>query len=55
MIGGGFVKKVFVFIWGIITGVAAVMLFLHRDAITASLTGEEMPEAPECCPLSNID
>ncbi|MBQ1839539.1 MAG: hypothetical protein II127_07975 [Ruminococcus sp.] len=48
-------KNVFGFLLGLITGASLIMLYLHRDAIAASLTDGEMPEAPESCPFSKKD
>ncbi len=48
-------KKTFGFLFGILTGAAMVMLYLHRGALTACLKGEELPEAPESCPFSKND
>ncbi|MBQ6152701.1 MAG: hypothetical protein IJJ15_03040 [Ruminococcus sp.] len=45
-------KGLFGFVCGVAAGAGLVMLYLHKDAIKALCTGEEMPEAPECCPFS---
>ena len=43
-------KKCITFLCGVVTGVFAIMLYLHRGLIAAAIKGEELPEAPESCP-----
>ena len=39
------------FILGLAAGVALVFAYLHKAAIFACVKGEELPDAPECCPV----
>ncbi|MBQ3416715.1 MAG: hypothetical protein IJH32_02655 [Ruminococcus sp.] len=48
-------KGLFGFACGLAAGAALTMLYLHKDAIKALCTGEEMPEAPENCPFSKAE
>ena len=43
------------FACGMAVGAGLVMLYLHKDVIKAACTGEELPEAPECCPFSKAE
>ena len=43
-------KKCFQFLCGVVVGVTAIMLYLHRGLIAAAIKGEKLPEAPESCP-----
>ena len=43
-------KKFFQFLCGVVVGVTAIMLYLHRGLIAAVIKGEKLPEAPESCP-----
>lgn len=45
-------KGLFGFVCGMAAGAGLVLLYLHKDAIKAACAGEELPEAPECCPFS---
>ena len=45
-------KGLFGFACGLAAGAALTLLYLHKDAIMAACTGEEIPEAPENCPFS---
>lgn len=47
-------KGLFGFVCGMAAGAGLVMLYLHKDAIKAVCTGEELPEAPERCPFSKV-
>ena len=46
-------KGLIAFVCGICTGFALVLAFMHRRLISALITGEELPEAPEGCPACN--
>ena len=43
-------KKCFLFLCGVVVGVTAIMLYLHRGLIAAAIKDEKLPEAPESCP-----
>lgn len=43
-------KRTMLLIGGVCAGICLTMLYLHRGMICAAIKGEEMPEAPGCCP-----
>ena len=43
------------FILGLATGVALVFAYLHKAAIMACVKGEELPDAPDCCPCAKAE
>ncbi len=48
-------EKFLSFVCGFITALCLVMVYVHRRVIQAMITGEEMPEVPENCPVSKCD
>lgn len=43
-------KRCLTFFCGAVTGVFAIMLYLHCGLIAAAIKGEELPESPKSCP-----
>ena len=43
-------KKCILFLCGVVTGISAIMLYLHRGLIAAVINGEKLTEAPDSCP-----
>lgn len=48
-------KGILGFVCGAAAGAALVMAYIHKDVITAAIKGEELPEAPEGCPISKSE
>ena len=47
--------KFFSFVCGFIAALSLVMVYVHRKVIKAMITGDEMPEIPDSCPVSKCD
>ena len=43
------------FICGLVAGVALVFAYLHKAAIFACVMGDELPDAPDCCPAAKAE